>query len=104
VPCAAALATLQVMDDESLLHNVRVVSQRLRDGAWRAGVQDVQGRGLLLGLRLDRPAADVQRALFERRILTGTSSDPEVLRLMPPLSFSVAEADQLIAALVEVIA
>ncbi len=104
VPCYAALATLKVMDDESLLHNVRVVSQRLRDGAWRAGVQDVQGRGLLLGLRLDRPAADVQRALFERRILTGTSSDPEVLRLMPPLSFSVAEADQLIAALVEVIA
>jgi acetylornithine/succinyldiaminopimelate/putrescine aminotransferase len=104
VPCAAALATLKVMDDESLLHNVRVVGQRLRDGAWRAGVQDVQGRGLLLGLRLDRPAVDVQRALFERRILTGTSTDPKVLRLMPPLSFSVADADKLIAALVEVIA
>ncbi|HET8633781.1 MAG TPA: aminotransferase class III-fold pyridoxal phosphate-dependent enzyme [Gemmatimonadales bacterium] len=104
VPCAAALATLQVMDDESLLQNVRVVGQRLRDGAWRAGVQAVQGRGLLLGLRLDRPAVEVQRALFERRILTGTSTDPSVLRLMPPLSFSVAEADRLIAALVEVIA
>ena len=104
VPCAAALATLRVMDDESLLQNVRVVGQRLRDGAWRAGVQAVQGRGLLLGLRLDRPAVDVQRALFERRILTGTSTDPRVLRLMPPLSFSIAEADRLIAALVEVIA
>ena len=104
VPCAAALATLQVMDDESLLQNVRVVGRRLRDGAWRAGVQEVQGRGLLLGLRLDRPAVEVQRALFERRILTGTSTDPMVLRLMPPLSFSVAEADKLIAALVEVIA
>jgi acetylornithine aminotransferase/acetylornithine/N-succinyldiaminopimelate aminotransferase len=92
VPCAAALATLKVMDDESLLRN------------WRAGVQDVQGRGLLLGLRLDRPAVEVQRALFERRILTGTSTDPKVLRLMPPLSFSVAEADKLIAALVEVMA
>ncbi|HET7110365.1 MAG TPA: aminotransferase class III-fold pyridoxal phosphate-dependent enzyme [Gemmatimonadales bacterium] len=104
VPCAAALATLEVIDNESLLQNVRVVGQRLRDGAWRAGVQDVQGRGLLLGLRLDRPAVDVQRALFERRILTGTSTDPMVLRLMPPLSFSIAEADRLIAALVEVIA
>jgi acetylornithine/succinyldiaminopimelate/putrescine aminotransferase len=104
VPCAAALATLKVMDDESLLRNVRVVGQRLRDGAWRAGVQDVQGRGLLLGLRLDRPAVEGQRALFERRILTGTSTDPKVLRLMPPLSFSVAEADKLIAALVEVMA
>jgi acetylornithine/succinyldiaminopimelate/putrescine aminotransferase len=104
VPCAAALATLQVMDSESLLRNVRVVGQRLRDGAWRAGVQEVQGRGLLLGLRLDRPAVEVQRALFARRILTGTSTDPMVLRLMPPLSFSIAEADQLIAALVEVMA
>jgi acetylornithine/succinyldiaminopimelate/putrescine aminotransferase len=104
VPCAAALATLQVMDNESLLQNVRVVGQRLRDGAWRAGVQDVQGRGLLLGLRLDRPAVDVQRALFERRILTGTSTDPMVLRIMTPLTFSIAEADRLIAALVEVIA
>ncbi len=104
VPCAAALATLKVIDDEALLQNVRAVGDRLRDGAWRAGVQSVQGRGLLLGLRLDRPAVDVQRALFRRRILTGTSNDPSVLRLMPPLSFSPAEADQLIAALVEVIA
>jgi acetylornithine/succinyldiaminopimelate/putrescine aminotransferase len=64
----------------------------------------VQGRGLLLGLRLDRPAVEVQRALFERRILTGTSTDPAVLRLMPPLSFTQDEADQLIEALVEVIA
>jgi acetylornithine/succinyldiaminopimelate/putrescine aminotransferase len=104
VPCAAALATLKVIDDEALLHNVRVVGDRLRDGAWRAGVQSVQGRGLLLGLRLDRPAVEVQRALFERRILTGTSTDPAVLRLMPPLSFTQDEADQLIEALVEVIA
>jgi 4-aminobutyrate aminotransferase-like enzyme len=42
--------------------------------------------------------------LFERRILTGTSTDPAVLRLMPPLSFTQDEADQLIEALVEVIA
>lgn len=104
VPCAAALATLKVIDDEALLLNVRMVGDRLRDGAWRAGVQSVQGRGLLLGLRLDRPAVEVQRALFGRRILTGTSTDPAVLRLMPPLSFTQDEADQLIEALVEVIA
>jgi acetylornithine/succinyldiaminopimelate/putrescine aminotransferase len=104
VPCAAALATLAVMDDDALLDNVLKVGKRLRDGARRAGVQAVQGRGLLLGLRLDRPAAEVQRALFGHRILTGTSTDSAVLRLMPPLSFTSAEADQLIAALVEVLA
>jgi len=104
VPCAAALATLQVISDEHLLENVREVGARLRDGALRAGVSAVQGRGLLLGLRLDRPAVEVQRALFAHRILTGTSSDPAVLRLMPPLTFSAAEADHLLAALGAVLA
>ena len=64
----------------------------------------MQGRGLLLGLQLDRPARRVQRALFGRRILTGTAADPEVLRLLPPLSFSLEEADLLLAGLGEVLA
>ena len=59
--------------------------------------------GLLLGLRLGRPAAEVQKALLAHRILAGTSSDPEVLRLMPPLNFSMAEADILLTALDKVI-
>lgn len=106
VPCAAALATLAVLDAESLLANVRAVSEQLRRGALALGperVTAVQGRGLLLGLRLTRPAADVQRALFTHRVLTGTSSDPSVLRLLPPLSFSAVEADILLLALREVL-
>ena len=106
VPCAAALATLRVIDEEKLLANVRAVSALLRKGALALGPQAVtavQGRGLLLGLRLTRPAADVQRALFARRILTGTSSDPSVLRLLPPLSFSAEQANQVLAALAEVL-
>jgi acetylornithine/N-succinyldiaminopimelate aminotransferase len=63
----------------------------------------VQGRGLLLGLTLPRPAKEVQRALFAHRILTGTASDPAVLRLLPPLSFSIPEADHLLGALREVL-
>jgi acetylornithine aminotransferase len=74
------------------------------EGALAAGVPAVQGRGLLIGLRLGRPAAAVQRALFERRILTGAATDPEVLRLMPPLTFSRAEADLLLSGLREVLA
>jgi acetylornithine/succinyldiaminopimelate/putrescine aminotransferase len=64
----------------------------------------VSGRGLLLGLHLAGPAAEVQRALFARRIITGTASDPRVLRLLPPLSFSMDEADLLLAGLKEVLA
>jgi acetylornithine/succinyldiaminopimelate/putrescine aminotransferase len=66
-------------------------------------VPEVEGRGLLLGLRLGRPAAAVQRALFERRVLTGGASDPEVLRLLPPLTFSMEEAALLLEALAEVL-
>ena len=49
-------------------------------------------------------APEVQRALFGRRIITGTASDPGVLRLLPPLSFSAREADLVLAGLKEVLA
>jgi acetylornithine/succinyldiaminopimelate/putrescine aminotransferase len=103
VPCAAALATLEVIDREGLIANAITVGRQLSDGAHRLGVKVVEGRGLLLGLRLGRPAAAVQQALFKRRVLTGTASDPEILRLLPPLSFSREEADLLLGALGEVL-
>jgi acetylornithine/N-succinyldiaminopimelate aminotransferase len=104
VPCAAALATIAVIEREGLMENVLNVSAHLTSGALALGVPGVQGRGLLLGLRLGRPAALVQKALFDRRILTGTASDPAVLRLLPPLSFSIAEANLLLGALKEILA
>ena len=94
IACAAAIATLQVIDGEELYENVRTVSAEIR--AWAAGRLPVQGLGFLLGLRLPRPAASVQRALFTHRILTGTASDPAILRLLPALSFSSAEAHLLL--------
>jgi acetylornithine/N-succinyldiaminopimelate aminotransferase len=101
VPCAAALATLEVIDREGLIENAIAVGEHLRRGALAAGVRRVTGRGLLLGLHLGRPARPVQQALFARRILTGTAADPEVLRLLPPLTLSKAEADLVLAALSE---
>lgn len=103
VVCAAGLANLEVIDQEDLLANTIRVGQQLRQGAEALGIT-VQGRGLLLGLRLDRPAKEVQVALFRHRVLTGTSADPAVLRLMPPLSFSPGEADLLLEALGKVLA
>jgi len=103
VPCAAALATLEVIDREGLIANAIVVGQQLTRGARQLGIRTVEGRGLLLGLRLGRPAAAVQQALFQQRILTGTATDPEILRLLPPLSFSHEEADLLLGALGEVL-
>jgi acetylornithine/N-succinyldiaminopimelate aminotransferase len=103
VVCAAALATLEVIDREGLIANAIAVGARLTRGARALGVRRVSGRGLLLGLHLDRSAAEIQRALFTHRILTGTAGDPAVLRLMPPLTLTSAEADRLLAGLAEVL-
>jgi len=103
VPCAAALATIEVIEREGLIANAARVGSHLRAGALALKVPEVQGRGLLLGLKLGRPAAPVQRALFEHRILTGGASDAEVLRLLPPLSFSIEEAGLVLKGLAEVL-
>jgi acetylornithine/succinyldiaminopimelate/putrescine aminotransferase len=103
VVCAAALANLGVIEREGLIANADAIGRYLHDEALGLGVLGVQGRGLLIGLRVGRPAAEVQRALFAHRILAGTSADPEVLRLMPPLSFSRDEADLVLTALGKVL-
>jgi acetylornithine aminotransferase len=104
VPCAAALANIAVIERDGLIANAISVGEHLARGARALGVRKVSGRGLLLGLHLERPAVEVQKALFRRRILTGTATDPHVLRLLPPLSFSTREADLLLAGLREVLA
>ncbi len=103
LPCAAALANIGIIEDEHLVQNAVDVGHYLTEGALRVKVRRVSGKGLLLGLHLSRPAAEVQRALFEHRILTGTSTDPGVLRLIPPLSFSRDEADILLRGLEDVL-
>ena len=104
VPCAAALATLDVIDSEDLLANTRRVSAMLMaEAANLAGVRAVHGRGFLIGLELDRPAAPVQRELWQQRVLTGTATQPDTLRLLPPLSFSTDEARLLLDALARVL-
>jgi acetylornithine/succinyldiaminopimelate/putrescine aminotransferase len=104
VPCAAALANIAVIERDGLIANAVAVGEHLAQGARALGIRKVSGRGLLLGLHLGRPATEVQQALFARRILTGTATDPQVLRLLPPLSFSIREADLLIGGLREVLA
>jgi acetylornithine/succinyldiaminopimelate/putrescine aminotransferase len=103
LPCAAALATIEVIERERLIENAVDVGRYISRGARALGISRISGRGLLLGLGLGRPAAPVQQALFRHRILTGTATDPEVLRLLPPLSFSHHEADLLLHGLQEVL-
>ncbi len=95
VSCAAMEATLQVLEEEDLIRNAARMGSYLRQELevlpW---VAEVRGRGLLLGIKIEGGAAkDLGRFLRASRILTGTSSDPSVLRLMPPLVLGHKEAD-----------
>jgi acetylornithine/succinyldiaminopimelate/putrescine aminotransferase len=58
-------------------------------------VESVQGAGLLCGLRTRRPAKDVQRELLEHDILTGTSGDPNVVRILAPYVLTESHVAQL---------
>ena len=82
--CALVEAVVDIIETEGLLANVRLRSQQLRETCVVGPVELVQGAGLLAGLRTRRPAKDVQRELLERDILTGTSADPQVVRVLAP--------------------
>ena len=102
--CAAAEATVRVIEEESLLENVRAGSRRLKEGLTPiAGVREVRGEGFLLGLVLDRPGKPVRQALLDRGFLVGGSDLPDTLRLLPPLVLTAAEIDRFLEALGEVL-
>ncbi len=100
--CAVAEAVIDTIESESLLANVREVSAYIRTTCVIGPVTGVQGAGFLLGLKTSRPAKEVQAALLEKGILTGTSGDPKVLRLLPAYILNEGHVDQLRAALSQV--
>ena len=82
--CALVEAVVDIIETEGLLANVRRRSLELRETCVVGPVESIQGAGLLAGLRTRRPAKEVQRELLERDILTGTSADPHVVRVLAP--------------------
>jgi acetylornithine/succinyldiaminopimelate/putrescine aminotransferase len=97
--CAVAEAVIDTIESESLLANVRQVSTYIRSNCVIGPVTGTQGAGFLLGLKTSRPAKEVQAALLEKNILTGTSGDPNVLRLLPAYILNEGHVDQLCDAL-----
>jgi acetylornithine/succinyldiaminopimelate/putrescine aminotransferase len=100
--CALVSTVIAVIKRDRLLENVRTLSAELQKSAITGPVTGVQGRGFLLGLRCKRPAKDMQAALLARDILVGTSSDPAVVRLLPPLTLERQHVQTLCAALADI--
>lgn len=99
VAAAAIVAVIDSIESEDLLANVRKREQQIREHACIGPVRKIQGMGLLLGLVCDRPAAEVRNSLLEHDILTGTSADPNVVRILAPLVLAEHHVDHLAAAL-----
>jgi len=93
--CALIEAVVDIIESEGLLENVRSLSRRLRETCVVGPVTGVQGAGFLTGLRTRRPAKDVQRELLGRDILTGTSGDPHVVRILAPFVLDASHIDAL---------
>lgn len=97
--CAVVEAVIDSIREERLLENVRRISALIRARCVTGPVTGTQGEGFLLGLRTRVPARQVQAALLERDILTGTSADPSVLRLLPPYTLESSHVETLATAL-----
>jgi len=93
--CAALEATIDVIRDENLLENVRENSAYLSAELKKLPmVAEIRGLGFLIGIRfLGGYAKPYQQALLDRKIITGLSEDPSVLRLLPPLTLKRPEID-----------
>jgi acetylornithine/N-succinyldiaminopimelate aminotransferase len=99
---AAVDATLEAIEADEMLENVRAVEAYLRERLSEIPkLSKVRGAGFLLGLEFTEKAAPIHQALLERRIITGTSSDPFVLRLLPPLCLGREDVDLFVKALKE---
>jgi acetylornithine/N-succinyldiaminopimelate aminotransferase len=96
---AAVTATLEAIEQDRMLENVRRVEAYLRSRLREVEqVEAVHGLGFLLGIEFKETAATVHKRLLERKIITGTSSNPRVLRLLPPLCLTEEHVDEFVLA------
>ena len=99
----AGVETIRIMEEHKLLDNAARVGAHLKAALERefeglAGVKDVRGQGLMLGIELDRPCGVLLNRACEAGLLLSVTAD-SVIRLVPPLILSTAEADEIVALL-----
>jgi acetylornithine aminotransferase len=97
--CTAALTTLAVMESDGLLANANRLGEYIRsDLAARlhglAGVVEIRGQGLMIGIQLDRPCGDLVKMALAEKMLINVTNDT-VVRLLPPLVLTQADAELL---------
>ncbi len=105
--CRAALTTLAVMEEDGLLEHAARIGEQIRAGlgaglAGARGVTEIRGQGLMIGVELAKPCGELTARALGRGLLINVTSD-NVIRLVPPLVMSSAEAVQLVEGLAPLI-
>lgn len=105
--CAAGLTTLDIIEQEGLIANAIKQGEAIRSGlraalADTAGVVDIRGEGLMIGVQLDRPCADLVKQALEAGLLINVTAE-SVIRLLPALTFTDADSQQLVEVLASLV-
>jgi acetylornithine aminotransferase len=98
--CTAGLNTLNIIEQEGLLNHADEIGKFIREGIATSlqgvnGVKDIRGQGLMIGIELDKPCGDLVKQALAKGLLINVTADT-VVRLLPPLILSQAEAQQMI--------
>ncbi|MFK7969207.1 MAG: aspartate aminotransferase family protein [Bacteroidia bacterium] len=99
--CAASLAVLETIEQEDLMQNAEQLSEYLTNELQAiSAIKKVKGRGLMLGVELDFPIKELRKQLLhEHQIFTGSSANPHVLRILPPLGITKAQIQPFVTTL-----
>lgn len=103
--CSASLAVLKVLEEEKLLDHTKHMSNYFKEKAKEIPqIKKVKGRGLMLGLEFDFPIATLRTQLIhDQKVFTGSSKNPNLLRILPPLTIQQQHMDQFFKALKAVV-
>jgi acetylornithine aminotransferase len=101
--CAASLAVLKVLKEEKLMENVQEVSAYFFEKAKTIPqLKTVKGRGLMIGLEFNFPIAELRKTLIQKHhIFTGSATNPNLLRILPPLTIQKKHVDVFVEALIQ---
>lgn len=102
--CAASLAVLEVIEREQLIQHAAQIGKYLVSELQHfSAIKEIRGKGLMIGLEFDHPIADLRKKLlYDQNIFTGSSSNKNTLRLLPPLNIGEKEVTQFLKALKKV--
>lgn len=96
----AVLSVLKVIEDEGLVENAKkmgnYIISRIKDVG---GIKEIRGRGLMIGIEMEYPVGEMRKKLvYEEKVFTGSATNPNTIRLLPPLNITESDCDDFVKA------